>query len=197
MAGRGRQTRPQKNYAVGLEIPCRGGAFYWAPEIPSEVGLAGAIPSVCERVHNRAHSFQNSAGLRSRAHPAVGADLKPRWLDHPVSYCFSLARRVQLLILPFQLTFRRGRRIRSGESGGPPLFEPSLKVERDTAHHQNSGFGRPGLKFLNWRSQPGRYPLRRMGLADDLIDVIAIDAVKRAQVESDPRGLDAYQDHRA
>ena len=63
MAGRGRQTRPQKNYAVGLEIPCRGGAFYWAPEIPSEVGLAGAIPSVCERVHNRAHSFQNSAGF--------------------------------------------------------------------------------------------------------------------------------------
>jgi len=145
----------------------------------------------------RSGKRRRARGLRSRAHPAVGADLKPRWLDHPVSYCFSLARRVQLLILPFQLTFRRGRRIRSGESGGPPLFEPSLKVERDTAHHQNSGFGRPGLKFLNWRSQPGRYPLRRMGLADDLIDVIAIDAVKRAQVESDPRGLDAYQDHRA
>jgi hypothetical protein len=32
-----------------------------------------------------------------------------------------------------------------------------------------------------------------MGLADDLIDVIAIDALKRAQVESDPRGLDTYQ----
>jgi len=67
MAGRGRQTGPQKNYGVGLEIPCRGGAFYWAPEIPSELGLAGAIPSICERVHNRAHSFQNGVGLRSRA----------------------------------------------------------------------------------------------------------------------------------
>jgi hypothetical protein len=94
-----------------------------------------------------------------------------------------------------KLMFRRGRRIRSGESGGPPLLEPSLKVERDTAHHQNSGFGRPGLRFLNWRSQPGRYPLHRFGLGDDLIDVIAINALKRAQLESDPRGLDTYQDH--
>jgi hypothetical protein len=78
----------RKNYAVGLEIRCRGGAYYWAPEIPSEVGLAGAIPSVCERDHNRAHSFQNSAGLRSRAHPA-GADLTPA----------AVTRRVFLLAL--------------------------------------------------------------------------------------------------
>jgi len=98
-----------------------------------------------------------------------------------VSYCFSLAQRVQLLILPFKLMFRRGRRIRSGQSGGPPLFGPSLKVERDTAHHQNSGFGRPGLRFLNWRSHPGRYPLHRFGLGDDLIDVIAIDALKTSR----------------
>jgi hypothetical protein len=60
-----------------------------------------------------------------------------------LSYCFSLARRVQLLILPLKLMFRRGRRIRLGESRGPPLFEPSLKVERDTVHHQISGFVAP------------------------------------------------------
>ena len=34
-----------------------------------------------------------------------------------------------------------------------------------------------------------------MGLGDDLIDVIAIDALKRAQLESDARGLDMGQDH--
>lgn len=34
-----------------------------------------------------------------------------------------------------------------------------------------------------------------MGLADDLIDVIAIDALKRARLEPDARGLDARQDH--
>ena len=43
--------------------------------------------------------------------------------------------------------------------------------------------------ILNRRSQPGRYPLYRSGLADDLIDVIAIDALKRAQLESDAEGL--------
>jgi hypothetical protein len=34
-----------------------------------------------------------------------------------------------------------------------------------------------------------------MGLGYDLIDVIAIDALKRAQLESDARGLDMRQDH--
>jgi hypothetical protein len=34
-----------------------------------------------------------------------------------------------------------------------------------------------------------------MGLSDDPIDVIAIDALKRVHLESDPGGLDARQDH--
>jgi hypothetical protein len=34
-----------------------------------------------------------------------------------------------------------------------------------------------------------------MGLGYDLIDVIEIDALKRAQLESDARGLDVRQDH--
>jgi len=34
-----------------------------------------------------------------------------------------------------------------------------------------------------------------MGFADDFIDVIAIDALKRANLESDPRGLNVRQDH--
>ena len=49
--------------------------------------------------------------------------------------------------------------------------------------------------ILNRRSQPGRYPLHRFGLGDHLIDVIAIDALKRAQLESDARGPDTRQDH--
>jgi len=32
-----------------------------------------------------------------------------------------------------------------------------------------------------------------MGFADDFIDVIAIDALKRANLESDPRGLNVRQ----
>ena len=34
-----------------------------------------------------------------------------------------------------------------------------------------------------------------MGFADDFIDVIAIDALKRAHLESDPRRLNVRQDH--
>jgi hypothetical protein len=49
--------------------------------------------------------------------------------------------------------------------------------------------------ILNRRSQPGRNPLHRFGLGDHLIDVIAIDALKRAQLGSDARGLDTRQDH--
>ena len=49
--------------------------------------------------------------------------------------------------------------------------------------------------FYLRRSQPGRNPLHRMGFADDFIDVIAIVALKRAQLEPDARGLDTRQDH--
>ncbi len=52
-SGRGRQARPQKNYAVGLEMLCPGGAYAWAPEIPSGERLADPMPSKCELVHNR------------------------------------------------------------------------------------------------------------------------------------------------
>jgi hypothetical protein len=51
----------------------------------------------------------------------------------------------------------------------------------------------PGI--LSRRLQTGRHPLHRFGLGDHLIDVIAIDALKRAQLGSDARGLDTRQDH--
>jgi hypothetical protein len=40
----GWQDRRLENYAVGLEIWCAGGAYNWAPEIPSDVAIARAIP---------------------------------------------------------------------------------------------------------------------------------------------------------
>jgi hypothetical protein len=43
----------------------------------------------------------------------------------------------KLLILSFKiLLFRRSRRDRPHKSGGPPLFELSLKVQRNVAHNQ-------------------------------------------------------------
>jgi hypothetical protein len=60
---------------------------------------------------------------------------------------------------------------------------------------EHSGKGGQLKAILNWRSQLGRHPLHRIGLGDDLVDVIAIDALKRAHLESGPRRLDARQDH--
>jgi len=51
----------------------------------------------------------------------------------------------------------------------------------------------PGV--LDRRLQSGRSPLRRFGLSDHLIDVVAIDALKHAHLESDTRRFDAHQDH--
>jgi len=50
--------------------------------------------------------------------------------------------------------------------------------------------------ILNRRAQLGRHPPHRIGLGDDLVDVIAIEAPKRVHLEADPRRLDACQDHR-
>ena len=46
----------KKTYAVGLEMSCPGGAYQWAPEIPTYVKLASAQPSKCELAHNWTHS---------------------------------------------------------------------------------------------------------------------------------------------
>jgi hypothetical protein len=34
LAGQDKASQLTKNYAVGLEISCPGGAYHWAPEIP-------------------------------------------------------------------------------------------------------------------------------------------------------------------
>jgi hypothetical protein len=41
--GRARQARSRKNYAVGLEMSCPGGAYHWAPEIPSEQSIKAVL----------------------------------------------------------------------------------------------------------------------------------------------------------
>jgi hypothetical protein len=45
----------------------------------------------------------------------------------------------KLLILPFKFLFRRRWRDRQRKSGGPTLFAPAFKVQRDDTHN-NSGF---------------------------------------------------------
>jgi hypothetical protein len=55
------------------------------------------------------------------------------WLNR-LDFSFAIAAQDQLLILPFKLLLLLFPRGRKHESGGPPLFKPSLKVEGDIAH---------------------------------------------------------------
>jgi hypothetical protein len=50
-------------------------------------------------------------------------------------------------------------------------------------------------RALNRRMQPGTHPLHRAGFGNDLIDVLAIEALKRALLESDSSRFDVRQDH--
>jgi hypothetical protein len=73
-----------------------------------------------------------------------------------------------------------------------------LKVRLGLTSAQDRAAAIEGAKhvgILNRRLQPGRNPLHRFGLSDHLIDVIAIDALKRAQLEADAGGLDTRQNH--
>jgi hypothetical protein len=73
----GKANQASKNYAVGLEMLCPGGAYYWAPEIPSGYNLAGAMLSKCEPVHMRAHSFHDDgAGIGPALPYPGGVDAK-------------------------------------------------------------------------------------------------------------------------
>ena len=74
------------------------------------------MASKCELAHNRAHSFQNGAGLRSRAHTA-GADLKPA----------ALTRRV------FFWLWRVWKAVVVEAGFGAPLAQPADKIWRPTA----------------------------------------------------------------
>jgi len=61
--------------------------------------------------------------------------------------------------------------------------------------HLLSG-GERARRYLNRCLKTGRNPLHRFSLADDLIDMIAIDAMNRAHLKADQQRLDVSQDHR-
>ena len=78
-------------------------------------------------------------------------------------------------------------------------LEPSSERQPGPGAHdvRHAYVGQHAAKFLNRRPQSGQYPLRRRGLDDDAVDVIAIDALKHPSFESDPRRFDVCQHHRA
>jgi hypothetical protein len=117
-------------------MSCPGGAYHWAPEIPSDRRLAGAIPSKCELVHNRAHFLQKGRGASvPRSHRLCGPQAGR---FNPAGFPIDFGGFRKLLLL--RLAWGRSWRSRPTKSRGPPLFEPSLKIPGHNAHNRNSGF---------------------------------------------------------
>ena len=61
---------------------------------------------------------------------------------NPAGFSFGFGRFGKLLLL-LRLAWGRRWWSRPTKSGGPPLFEPSLKVQGYNAHNRNSGFAAP------------------------------------------------------
>jgi hypothetical protein len=64
---------------------------------------------------------------------------------NPAGFSFGFGRFGKLLLLLLRLALGRRWWSRPTKSGGPPLFEPSLKVPGYNAHNLNSGFAVPPL----------------------------------------------------
>jgi hypothetical protein len=64
---------------------------------------------------------------------------RPKGQLNSAGFSFAFAGCGKLLTLPFPMLLPMLLE-RARKSGGPPLFEPSFKVQRDSTHNQNSGF---------------------------------------------------------
>ena len=63
---------------------------------------------------------------------------RPKGQLNPAGFSFAFAGCGKLLTLLFPMLLERARK-----SGGPPLFEPSLKVEWNANHNKTYGFIAP------------------------------------------------------
>ena len=80
---------------------------------------------------------------------------------NPASFSFPFAGRGRLTLRFKPMLLVRGGFHRPGKSGGPPLLEPSFKVEGNGAHNQSSGLAvAPGLKAHNARGPLKVHPKR-------------------------------------
>jgi hypothetical protein len=109
-------------------------------------------PSIAPRMPNQngtcTSRFPNSfwmtsrgaadSGLRLRARRLTSAGKEARRLN-AAGFAFAVVGCGDLmLLLPFKAMLLL-KRARGRKSGGPPLFAPSFKVQRNTGHNQSSG----------------------------------------------------------
>jgi hypothetical protein len=71
-----------------------------------------------------------------------GKDRRQARRLNATGFAFAVVGRGELLMLLLFKAMLLLERARGRKSGGPPLFAPSFKVQRNTAHNPSSGFHR-------------------------------------------------------
>jgi hypothetical protein len=78
--------------------------------------------------------------LRARRLTSAGEDRRHARRLNATGFAFAVVGRGELLMLLLFKAMLFLESARGRKAGGPPLLAPSLKVQRNTAHIQNSGF---------------------------------------------------------
>ena len=144
-------TRGGGNFSVMAASPR---AFRVGPSESAETG------GPCRAQERPGAAQEHGAGFNARKVPKLATvrrqlfrypgpsahTARPKGQLNPVGFSFAIAGCGKLLTLLspmlFPMLLERARK-----SGGPPLFEPSFKVQRDSTHNQSSGFAiAPGVK---------------------------------------------------
>src|SRR6266403_5330219 len=145
------------------------------PEITLPSSLSQPSSYGCDKCPH--HLGRLLAGLNSHGR------LQTRRLN-PASFSFPFAGRGRLPLHFKSTLLVRGGFHRPGKSGGPPLFEPSFKVQRNDAHSQKLRVrGRPRVKGLNARGPLKVHP--KMA-SSSLRRVVARWTIERSQTTASP-----------
>src|ERR1700689_626485 len=96
-------------------------SYSWAQVRARRLTTRRVLSAICSKAQR-----ENRAQVRNRE-PACSA---------AAGFAFLGRGDVSMMLLRFKATLFGG----AGKSGRPPPLEPSLKVQRDIAHNQSSGF---------------------------------------------------------
>jgi hypothetical protein len=89
---------------------------------------------------NRVVRLFDGPRLRARRLTSAGKDRRQARRLNATGFAFAVVGRGELLMLLLFKAMLLLERARGRKAGGPPLLAPSLKVQRNTAHIQSSGF---------------------------------------------------------
>ena len=116
-----------------VEMP--GAAF-----VPVCLKVHGGPPACCGIFPSRVVRLFDGPRLRARRLTSAGKERRQARRLNATGFAFAVVGRGEFLMLLLFKAMLLLERARGRKAGGPPLLAPSLKVQRNTAHIQSSGF---------------------------------------------------------